>query len=86
VSIVSALLRTLRDPELVTRVLRKFVEADFAKLERLVELHIKWAPPPPPPPLSLPPSFSPSSCEMTRTECGGCGGAVVFFVVIIPLF
>eukprot|EP00038_Savillea_parva_P010860 m.193312 g.193312 ORF g.193312 m.193312 type:complete len:601 (-) comp18896_c0_seq1:31-1833(-) len=42
VSIVSSLVRTLRDPALAMRVLRKFVESDFAKLERLIELHIKY--------------------------------------------
>mmetsp|Transcript_17914 Transcript_17914/g.46800 ORF Transcript_17914/g.46800 Transcript_17914/m.46800 type:complete len:583 (+) Transcript_17914:161-1909(+) len=42
VSIISSLLRTLRNEAHSARVLKKFVEADFAKLERLVELHLKY--------------------------------------------
>ena len=42
-SILASLMRSLGDQALVDRLLRKFVEQDFAKLERLVDLHLTHA-------------------------------------------
>eukprot|EP00041_Stephanoeca_diplocostata_P010326 m.164034 g.164034 ORF g.164034 m.164034 type:complete len:608 (+) comp18111_c0_seq41:148-1971(+) len=41
-SITSSLLHNIKNEEQELRVLRKFVEKDFAKLDRLVELHLKY--------------------------------------------
>lgn len=41
-SILASLLRNLKDDLTKARVLHKFMESDFAKIERLVELHISY--------------------------------------------